>query len=267
MKLMKHGLILSLTLVWPLMVAARGQSYSSTPNGSSGNMQAASEQIVAMANQARAQAGVGRLQWDPALAAAALQHCLRMAAEGPIAHRYGGEADVTGRAAQAGAHFSVIEENVAVGPTAASIHEGWMQSPGHRTNLLSPEVDRVGVAVVASRGVLYAVADYSRGVDQLSAPQVEARVGGLIHATGVVIQPDPSVARAACATDEGMPRSAGGPTPRFIMRWQSADLTHLPPELSEHLSSDHYRQAAVGSCPTQGLEGSFTAYRIAVLLY
>ena len=97
MKLMKHGLILSLTLVWPLMVAARGQSYSSTPNGSSGNMQAASEQIVAMANQARAQAGVGRLQWDPALAAAALQHCLRMAAEGPIAHRYGGEADVTGR--------------------------------------------------------------------------------------------------------------------------------------------------------------------------
>ena len=32
--------------------------------------------------------------------------------------------------------------------------------PGHRTNLLNPEVDRVGVAVVATRGVLYAVADY-----------------------------------------------------------------------------------------------------------
>ena len=86
-------------------------------------MQAEAEQIFALANQARAQAGVGRLQWDPALAAAALQHCQRMAAEGPIAHRYGGEPDLSGRAAQAGAHFSVIEENVAVGPSADAIHE------------------------------------------------------------------------------------------------------------------------------------------------
>jgi uncharacterized protein YkwD len=68
-----------------------------------------------MANEARAQAGVGRLDWDPALAAAALAHCLRMAAEGPISHQYSGEADLSARAAQAGAHFSVIEENVAVG--------------------------------------------------------------------------------------------------------------------------------------------------------
>ena len=66
------------------------------------------------------------------------------------------------RAGQAGAHFSLIEENVAVGPTPAAIHDGWMHSPGHRTNLLNPEVDRVGIAVVASRGELYAVADYAR---------------------------------------------------------------------------------------------------------
>ena len=85
-----------------------------------------------------------------------------MAQEGPIAHQYGGEADLSGRAAQAGAHFSVIEENVAVGPSADAIHEEWMHSPGHRANLLRPDVDRVGVAVVAARGVLYAVADYSR---------------------------------------------------------------------------------------------------------
>ena len=36
-----------------------------------------------------------------------------------------------------------------------------MQSPGHRENLLNPEVDHVGIAVVYARGVLYAVADYS----------------------------------------------------------------------------------------------------------
>jgi hypothetical protein len=233
----------------------------------SGNLQAEARQILALANEARTQAGVGRLDWDPALAAAALAHCERMAAEGPISHQYNGEADLTTRTAEAGAHFSVIEENVAVGPSADAIHEEWMQSPGHRANLLSPDVDRVGVAVVAARGVLYAVADYSRGVEQLSATQVEARVAALIRVSGVTIVRDPSVARAACATDGGMPRSEGGTAPRFVMRWQSGDLTQLPKALVDRLASGNYRQAAVGSCPAQGSQGSFTAYRAAVILY
>ena len=118
-----------------------------------------------------------------------------------------------------------------------------MQSPGHRANLLSPDVDRVGIAVVAARGVLYAVADYSRAVEQLSAAQVEARVAALIRVSGVAILRDPSVARAACATDEGMPRAEGGRWPRFVMRWQDADLTQLPQALAERLASGKYRQA------------------------
>lgn len=225
-----------------------------------------SEQIFALANQARAQAGVGRLQWDPALAQAALAHCRRMVEEGPIAHRYGGEPDVSGRAAQAGAHFSVIEENVAIGPSPQGIHEEWMNSPGHRSNLLSPEVDHVGIAVIAARGVLYAVADYSRAVARLSPAQVEARVAALIRPSGVRVLGDPAAARAACRTDEGMPRT-GGPPPRFIMRWQSGDLNELPQQLVDRLSSGNYRQAAVGSCSAQDVEGSFSAYRVAVLLY
>jgi hypothetical protein len=210
---------------------------------------------------------VGRLDWDPALAAAALKHCERMAEEGPISHQYRGEQDLTTRTAEAGAHFSVIEENVAIGPSADAIHEEWMQSPGHRANLLSPDVDRVGVAVVAARGVLYAVADYSRGVEQLSAAQVEARVAALIRVSGVAILRDPSLARAACSTDEGMPRADGGAMPRFVMRWQAADLTELPQALREKLASGSFRQAAVGSCAAQGSQGSFTAYRVAVILY
>lgn len=269
---MKNGLVFismlaGLSLASPLLVAAQGHYSSPAQDGGGANMQLEAERIFALANQARVQAGVGRIEWDPSLAAAALRHCQRMAAEGPIAHRYGGEPDLSGRAAQAGAHFSVIEENVAVGPSADTIHEEWMQSPGHRENLLSPDVDRVGIAVVAARGELYAVADYSRAVDKLGAAQVEARVAALIRASRVGILSDPSVARAACATDEGMPRASGGMQPRFIMRWQDADLTRLPPELVGHLVSGKYRQAAIGSCPAQNLDGSFTAYRVAVILY
>jgi hypothetical protein len=257
------------TVLFSIVLAA-GVPLSAHAQGGQGQsenaLHAEAGQIFALANQARAQAGVGALHWDAALAAAAMQHCQRMVAEGPIAHRYGGEADISGRAAQAGAHFSVIEENVAIGPTAEAIHNEWMQSPGHRANLLSRDVDHVGIAVVYARGVLYAVADYSQAVQQLTGPQVEARVAALVHAGGVTILADHTAARTACATDEGWPRSAG-PAPGFIMRWQDSDLSRLPQALVEKLASGQYRQAAVGSCPAQDVEGSFTAYRIAVLLY
>ena len=256
-----------LAAMMPAIVFAQPPYGASTQDGGAPDQRAASEQIFALADEARAQAGVGRLQWDPALAVAALAHCRRMAQEGPIAHRYGGEPDLSGRAAQAGAHFSMIEENVAVGASADVIHEEWMHSPGHRANLLSPDVDRVGIAVVEARGVLYAVADYSRAVQQLSAPQVEAKVAALIRVSGVAILRDPTLAREACATDEGVPRSAGGPPVRFVMRWQEADLTRLPQALVDHLASGKYRQASVGSCPAQIAERSFSAYRVAVLLY
>jgi hypothetical protein len=224
-------------------------------------------QIVELANQARAAAGAGPLKWDAALAAAAREHCLRMAAEGPISHRYGGEASLTARAAQAGAHFSLIEENVAFGPNPAAINEGWLRSQGHRENLLNPQVDRVGVAVVASRGAIYAVADYERAVPTLSPAQVESRVAAMIEAHGASILRDPAVARAACAMNHGLPRSSSDLQPQFIMRWQDAELSSLPRALAEKLSSGEFRQAAVGCCPAQNQEEAFTVYRLAVLLY
>jgi uncharacterized protein YkwD len=255
-----------LALALPCAAAANAQVYPQDENLP--DLHQEDDRIFALANAARAQAGVGRLAWDPALAAAALAHCRRMASEGPIAHRYGGEPDVSQRAADAGAHFGVIEENVAIGPSGEAIHEEWMNSPGHRQNLLSPDVDRVGIAVVSARGALYAVADYSRGVAALSPTQVEAQVAGLIRADGVAILPDPALARAACAADSGLPRGApGSPQPRFIMRWQDSDLTQLPQALADRLRSGSYRSASIGSCPAQSVQGAFTAYRVAVLLY
>src|SRR5208283_1190526 len=161
--------------------------------------------LVTLANQARAAAGIRPLQWDPALAQAARQHCLRMAAEGPIGHRYGGEADVSERGGQAGAHFSLIEENVAFAPTPEEVHWGWMNSPHHRENILNPAVDHVGIALVASHGSFYAVADYIRSVPVLTQEQVEAAVARQIRATGIAVLSDSSGARAACALDRGLP--------------------------------------------------------------
>lgn len=261
---MKFFFLLLLGMM-PLAQAAQSQSNPYAESGPAANLRGDAEQLFALANQARKETGADALEWDAALAQAALDHCRRMAMEGQIAHRYGGELDVAGRAALAGAHFSVIEENVAVGPSASQIHNEWMHSPGHRANLLSPEINRVGVAVVAARGVLYAVADYSRAVQNLSSAQIEEQVAALIRPSGVQVLDNSAIARAACRTDQGVP--SGGPVPRFIMRWQSGDLTQLPRQLTQRLSSGHYRQAAVGSCKAHLSQQSFSAYRVAVLLF
>jgi hypothetical protein len=225
------------------------------------------KQLMALANEARATAGAPPLRWDNALAAAALKHTLRMVAEGPIAHQYPGELNVSERAGLTGAHFDLIEENVAVASTPAAIHEGWMQSKGHRENMLNPEVDSVGIAVVASRGVLYATADYSRGVQALTQAQVESRFAQLIESAGVKVLADHALARSACLMNNGMPRSGGVSEPTFIMRWEGSDVSHLPKQLADRLASRQYRDAAVGSCDAHGDQGTFTSYRVAVLLY
>lgn len=246
----------------PQLHAAEPQSQQSQP--ADADMRAAVEQLFALANQTRKAQGLPALEWDPALAEAALRHCRRMSLEGPIAHRYNGELDLTERAGQAGAHFSLIEENIAVGASPASIHQGWMNSPPHRANLLSPDINHVGIAVVAAQGVLFAVTDFSKSVETLTQAQVEGKIGGMLKGYGLAIASDPREARAYC---ESNGHFSGPDSPHFLMRWQNPDVSVLPEDLVKKASSGGYRTAAVGSCPSQGLDGTFTAYRLAVLLY
>lgn len=248
-------LLLSLVFT-PLAVAQR--------NPSAQRIQPEAQIILDAANRSRAEAGLGPLTWDPALAAAARQHCLRMAAEGPISHQYADEPDLTTRTAHAGAHFSLIEENVAVAATPERVHVAWMHSKGHRENLLNPQINRVGIAVVASRGTLYAVADYARSVETLSHAQIEETVARLIRPTGISILESKEVARRYCGNDEHI---HGPNSPGFLMRWQSASLDKLPDALLRRIATGRYHSAAVGSCRPQGTQDSFTAYNIAVLLY
>ncbi len=236
-------------------------------------LDAAAHQLAALASESRAQAGLAPLQWDTALAAAAHAHALRMAAEGPIAHRYGGEPSLAERAAAAGARFDLIEENIAIGNSAQQIHSLWMHSAEHHANLMNPRIDRIGVAVVSARGVLYAVADYARAVRTLSYAQQETMVAQQIAQLGIPSSSRAAArdqARAACASSSGVP-SAPGLQPLFVMRWQSGSLSQLPSALVQRVRSGSFRSAAVGACAphlasTQE-QASFTAYRIAVLLY
>jgi hypothetical protein len=267
MSIFRRGLVVSLALAASVILAQTPELQAAQSEGSGAN-QANAWQLSVLINQDRAAQGVAPLKWDPALAEAARRHCLRMVAEGAIAHRYDDEPSLSERAAQAGARFSLIEENVAVGPDPAAIEDAWMHSPGHRANLLNPNVNRVGAAVVASHGVLYAVTDYAHAVPALKEEQVEAGIANLMRVSGITVVRGTPAARAACAMSQGVPASASpGLHLGFIMRWQGPELNRLPQALVDKLASGEYREAAVGSCPPEDQQDGFMAYHIAVLLY
>ena len=219
--------------------------------------------LLAAANSDRAQANLPPVHLDDHLRLAARLHAYEMVKHGTISHQFAGERDLAERGGEAGAHFSLITENVAEANNSAKIHELWMHSEGHRHNLLDPAVDAVGIAVIQDHGQLYAVEDFGRSVVSLSLPQQENAVAQLIGVQGIAVSPDHADARATCAMSTG---HAGSRQPWFTMRYTAADLGRLPPELTTRLSTGKYHQAAVGACVSNE-SGPFTSYSLAVLLY
>ena len=268
------ALLAASTLLAPILaaqvpLAGAGTHPAMSADVPSAGNQAISNQVAqlfALGNQERAARGLSPLAWDPALAAAAASHCSMMASQGLLSHQYPGEADPGQRASRAGAHFTLFEENAAQGYAPSSIHQSWMNSPGHRDNLLNPRVDHVGIAVVARGNMLYAVADFSKAAQQLSQQQVEAAVSSLVQATGVAAHPNSTGARTACAQDHGLPVSLDNRRPEFIMRWEDTTLDRLPEALLERIATGRYQEAAVGSCPSGDANPTFSVYRVAVLL-
>ena len=219
--------------------------------------------LLAAANADRAARGLSALHIDDHLALGARLHAYEMAKHRGISHQFPGEADLAKRAGDSGAHFSLVTENVAEASNSALIHDLWMHSAGHRANLLDPQVDAVGIAVVQDHGQLYAVEDFARTVAKIPLDRQEATVGELIAATGVSVAPTTETARQTCEMSTGF---AGRRQPWFVMRYTAADLHRLPEELSSRLASGKYHEAEVGAC-VSGKQSPFTSYNVAVLLY
>jgi hypothetical protein len=231
-----------------------------------GQSDARAQQIFTLTNQDRQEHGLQQLHWSESLASAAGAHANLMVQQSSLSHQYSGEPDLTARAAQAGAHFQAIAENVATGPGPDAIEHEWMNSTAHRTNILDPKMNQIGIAVVERHGTLYAVEDFADGVETLSAAQVERKVGDLLRAQNIqaVGASDPLTAQAkqACSANQGIPAGA-----RFAIRFQTSDLSQLPSQAGEQIATGKYTKAAVGACTPSGSQGSFTVYRVAILFY
>lgn len=227
----------------------------------------AEQRLLQQANKDRLERDLPELRSDPLLARAARFHAEQMAAHADISHGFPGEPDLSKRGASMGVRFSLITENVAEAGDAGVIHDLWMHSPGHRANLLDPEVNVVGIAVVTRGNAVFAVEDFASTLEDLSLEAQESAVAGLLLTSGVTVQPEsPETVKSARQTCTMSAGYAGVRQPWFIMRYTGSRLDTVPQQLRSRLATGKYREAVVGACPAQQT-GAFASYSVAVLLY
>jgi len=225
----------------------------------------ATQKIFELTNQDRTTQGLQPLQWDRSLAAAAAVHVDKMKDEKTLSHQYPGETDVKARAAQAGAHFQAIAENIAMGPNAEAIEKQWMNSVPHRQNILDPQMNAIGIAVVQQDGYLYAVEEFANANQSMTREQVEQKVGDLLRAQKIEPSAPNKIGEEACGMQDGTPSDASqAGQVKAVMRFQTPDLSKLPDQVAQQLSNGQYTKAAVGACES---EGTFTTYRVGIVLY
>ncbi len=116
--------------------------------------------MVAAVNQDRAAAGLAPLAWDPQLGPYAASWAHHLAATGTLTHT---DLNALIRLPYMAAWRS-LGENLLVGPaglSGAAAEDLWMNSAGHRANILNPSFNHIGVAAVQdSAGRLWVVAEF-----------------------------------------------------------------------------------------------------------
>ncbi|GAB3195297.1 uncharacterized protein YkwD [Pontibacter aydingkolensis] len=104
--------------------------------------------MLELLNQERIANGLKPLQADTALRSVARQHSTDMFRRGYFSHYSPEGYDAGDRIREAGVRFLVSGENLALAPTLTIAHEGLMDSPGHRANILGARYSRVGIGVM-----------------------------------------------------------------------------------------------------------------------
>ena len=135
------------------------------------------EQLLALANRSRRQAGAPPLVMDAGLSQAARIHAQAMLEARRLSHQFDGEPALPQRlAATTQLQLEQEGENVALDYDAAHGHEHLMLSPPHRANLLNPAYNVVGLGVVRNGDRLYIVQDFGSALPKYSSAEVKDRV-------------------------------------------------------------------------------------------
>lgn len=115
------------------------------------------KEVVTLVNQERAKVGLAALKDNSQLSNVARTKSGDMVTNNYFDHTsptYGSPFDMM---KQFGITYTAAGENIAMGqPTASSVMTGWMNSPGHKANILSKDFTDIGVGIAKDKsGAIY----------------------------------------------------------------------------------------------------------------
>lgn len=110
--------------------------------------ESAESSMLALVNQERVKAGLHKLTQSSKLRDLARDYAKDMFARGYFSHFNPEGQSPFDRMDKRGIKFSAAGENLALAPNVFLSHQGLMNSPGHRKNILSGDFGKVGIGVI-----------------------------------------------------------------------------------------------------------------------
>ncbi|MFF3327391.1 CAP domain-containing protein [Streptomyces sp. NPDC002889] len=108
----------------------------------------ATARVLQLVNSERSKAGCSPVTLNAKLSKAALDHSKDMSSHTNMSHTGSDGSNPGDRITRAGYSWSTYGENVAYGyTTPESVMAGWMDSPGHKANILNCEFKEIGIGL------------------------------------------------------------------------------------------------------------------------
>lgn len=108
------------------------------------------EKMLNLVNQERAKIRVEPVRVDPTMTLVAQAHAKDMFLRHYFSHVTPEGLNAGDRLVKAGITFTVAGENIAYAPDLMTAHNGLMNSPGHRQNILDPSFRRIGIGIIST---------------------------------------------------------------------------------------------------------------------
>ncbi|SDS52103.1 CAP domain-containing protein [Actinoplanes derwentensis] len=148
-------------LLAPVAALGAATMTANPANAAKASAQALETQVNKLVNAERVKHGCSSLKVNTQITKAARAHSAYMAQTGKFSHTGKNNSRFSTRIKNAG-YTKPSAENIAWGyQTASAVVDGWMKSPGHRTNILNCKSKTTGIGIArAANGAPYYTQDF-----------------------------------------------------------------------------------------------------------
>ena len=232
-------------------------------------------QLFNLVNHERETHGLPKLQWDDHLAQSAATHNQMVAARDELSHQFPGEPAIGERIGATGLRFNSVGENLAYAPTVEEVHNGLMNSPPHRANILDPKYDAVGISIVKKNDELYVVQNFAHVLPDYSEDQFRDAVVAafqeqrrMAKIESIDVRSDPRLHEAACGKNPNpsvIIREVPGATDLVVFTSSVPDK--LPAQMKKLAADRTVKRLNIGVCFRPGREHGYGSFSVVVAFF